>query len=136
MKYLFDTNICIYLINRKFQSLIERIEAHGIDSIGISTITIAELEFGIAKSAIEFRERNREALFEFLLPFAIVDFDSSAAFEYGNIRAMLSRKGELIGNMDMLIGAQARAHDLILVSNNLREFERIPDLKMENWVSD
>jgi tRNA(fMet)-specific endonuclease VapC len=93
MKYLLDTNICIYLINGKFEYLIDRIQSHGIESIGISTITVAELEFGIAKSDIEFRDRNRDALFEFLLPFSILDFDTRAAFEYGNIRADLSNRG-------------------------------------------
>jgi tRNA(fMet)-specific endonuclease VapC len=134
MKYLLDTNICIYLINGKFDYLIDRIQSHGIETVGISTITIAELEFGIAKSDIEFRDRNRDALFEFLLPFSILDFDTRAAFEYGNIRADLSNRGEVIGNMDMLIGSQARALDLILVTNNLREFQRIPQLAVENWV--
>jgi tRNA(fMet)-specific endonuclease VapC len=99
MKYLLDTNICIYLINGKFEYLIDRIQSHGIESIGISTITVAELEFGIAKSDIEFRDRNRDALFEFLLPFSILDFDTRAAFEYGNIRADLSNRGEVIGNI-------------------------------------
>jgi tRNA(fMet)-specific endonuclease VapC len=127
MKYLLDTNICIYLINGKFDYLIDRIQSHGIETVGISTITIAELEFGIAKSDIEFRDRNRDALFEFLLPFSILDFDTRAAFEYGNIRADLSNRGEVIGN-------QARALDLILVTNNLREFQRIPQLTVENWV--
>ncbi|MBZ5536272.1 MAG: type II toxin-antitoxin system VapC family toxin [Acidobacteriia bacterium] len=132
MKYLFDTNICIDVIRRRPVSLLQRMLGADLEEIGISTITLAELQFGAAKSA--FPERNRIALIEFLTPFEILDFDQAAAGDYGKIRADLERRGSVIGPMDMLIAAQARSRDLILVTNNTREFRRIHDLKVENWV--
>ena len=134
MKYLFDTNICIYLINKKFEYLIDRVEKNGIENIGISSITIAELEYGIAKSSSPYKEENRVALLEFLLPFWMIDFHQNDAYEYGRIRQDLQSKGKIIGNMDILIGSQAISRDLILVTNNEKEFKRIEGLGIENWV--
>ena len=134
MKYLFDTNICIYLINKKFEYLIDRVEKYGIENIGISSITIAELEYGIAKSSSPHKEENRVALLEFLLPFKFIDFNQNDAYEYGRIRQDLQSKGKIIGNMDILIGSQAVSRELILVTNNEKEFKRIKDLEIENWV--
>ncbi len=134
MSYLLDTNICIYLINNKFDYLIDRIESAGIENTVISTITIAELEFGIANSKSLYKEENRIALFEFLLPFKFLTFNQNDAYEYGIIRSDLQRKGQIIGNMDMLIASQAIANNLTLVTNNIKEFERIYDLKLENWI--
>ena len=134
MKYLFDTNICIYLINKKFEYLIDRVEKYGIENIGISSITIAELEYGIAKSSSSHKEENRVALLEFLLPFKFIDFNQNDAYEYGKIRQDLQSKGTIIGNMDILIGSQAVSRELILVTNNEKEFKRIEDLEIENWV--
>ena len=134
MKYLFDTNICIYLINKKFEYLIDRVEKYGIENIGISSITIAELEYGIAKSSSPHKEANRVALLEFLLPFKFIDFNQNDAYEYGRIRQDLQSKGTIIGNMDILIGSQAVSRELILVTNNEKEFKRIETLEIENWV--
>ena len=134
MNYLFDTNICIYLINRKFEYLIDRVEKYGIENIGISSITIAELEYGIAKSNSSHKEENRVALLEFLLPFKFIDFNQNDAYEYGRIRQNLQLNGKIIGNMDILIGAQAVSRELILVTNNEKEFKRIEGLEIENWV--
>ena len=134
MKYLFDTNICIYLINKKFEYLIDRVEKYGIENIGISSITIAELEYGIANSSSPHKEANRVALFEFLLPFKFIDFKQNDAYEYGRIRQNLQLKGTIIGNMDILIGSQAVSRELILVTNNEKEFKRIENLEIENWV--
>ena len=134
MKYLFDTNICIYLINKKFEYLIDRVEKYGIENIGISSITIAELEYGIAKSSSPHKEENRVALLEFLLPFKFIDFNQNDAYEYGRIRQDLQSQGKIIGNMDILIGSQAVSRKLILVTNNEKEFKRIEDLEIENWV--
>lgn len=134
MKYLFDTNICIYLINKKFEYLIDRVEKYGIENIGISSITIAELEYGIAKSSSPHKEENRVALLEFLLPFKFIDFNQNDAYEYGRIRQDLQLKGTIIGNMDILIGSQAASRELILVTNNEKEFKRIEGLEIENWV--
>lgn len=134
MKYLFDTNICIYLINKKFEYLIDRVEKYGIENIGISSITIAELEYGIAKSSSPYKEENRVALLEFLLPFKFIDFNQNDAYEYGRIRQNLQSQGKIIGNMDILIGSQAVSRELILVTNNEKEFKRIEGLEIENWV--
>ncbi len=134
MEYLFDTNICIYLINKKFEYLIDRVEEYGIENIGISSITIAELEYGIAKSSSPYKEENRVALLEFLLPFKFIDFNQNDAYEYGRIRQDLQSQGKIIGNMDILIGSQAVSRELILVTNNEKEFKRIDNLEIENWV--
>lgn len=130
--YLFDTNICIYLLNKKYEKIIDRIEQEGIENIGISSMTIAELEFGIEKSLQ--KERNRMALMGFLLPFKIISFNQNDAYEYGIIRNDLQKKGQIIGNMDLLIGSQAISRDLTLVTNNEKEFERIEHLRTENWI--
>jgi len=136
MNYLFDTNICIYLINKKFKYLIDRVEKLGIEKIGISSITIAELEYGIAKSDSTHKEENRIALLEFLLPFKSIDFNQNDAYEYGKIRQDLQLKGKAIGSMDILIGSQAVSRELILVTNNEKEFRRIENLKIENWIKE
>lgn len=132
MRILLDTNICIYLIKNRPESIRPRFEAYRIGDIGISVITIAELEYGVRKSQAV--ERNRKALDAFLYPLEFLDFDSASARAYGEIRSELERKGTPIGGMDMLIAAQAVAHDTILVTNNVREFSRIPILRLENWV--
>jgi len=101
-------------------------------SIGISTITLAELQFGIMKSSNP--QKNQEALDKFLTPLEIIDFDSKATVEYGIIRANLEKKGAPIGPLDTLIAAHAKSLDLTLITNNEKEFERIPGLKIENWT--
>jgi len=132
MNYLLDTNICIYIINKKPASVIKRIQTKQPEQIAISTITQAELEYGIARSRNI--DQNRIALLEFLFPFLLIDFDQMAAVQYGLIRASLESRGKPIGSMDMLLAAQARSRDLILVTNNEKEFHRIEGLKLENWV--
>ena len=114
----------------------DRVEKHGIGNIGISSITIAELEYGIAKSKSKHKEENRVALLEFLLPFKFIDFNQNDAYEYGRIRQDLQSKGKIIGNMDILIGSQAVSRELILVTNNEKEFKRIENLEIENWIDD
>ena len=132
MKYMFDTNICIYLIRKKPVQVIKRLQNTNISEIGISVITLSELEYGVAKSSN--KTQNRMALAEFLAPFEIVPFAESAAAEYGEIRAFLEKKGTPIGAYDMMIAAHALSLNLTLVTNNIREFERIPKLQFENWV--
>ena len=134
MDLLLDTNICIYLIKRKPPDLIQTFTSHPVGAIGISSITIAELQYGVRKS--QQSDRNQAALAQFLLPLISVDFDEQAAVMYGIIRAHLESQGRPIGGLDMLIAAQALSLDLTLVTNNTREFARIPDLKLENWVSE
>jgi tRNA(fMet)-specific endonuclease VapC len=133
MKYLLDTNICIYIIRQKPPMVLERLQKLTVAEIGVSIITLAELEYGVAKSS--FPERNRMALLRFAAPFKVVPFSEAAAVFYGKVRADLEKNGQIIGPYDLLIGAQALAEKLILVTNNEREFRRIPGLAVENWVS-
>jgi len=130
MRYLLDTNICIYLIKQKPPQVLERFCSLSLLDIGISSITVAELEYGASKS--QQQERNRHALTEFLLSLEIIEFSQAAAVIYGNIRTDLESKGLVIGSMDMLIAAHAMSLDLTLVTNNIREFSRIPHLSLEN----
>lgn len=132
MKYLLDTNICIYLIKSKPKSLLNKLMQKNVGDIGISAITLSELEYGVEKSLN--RERNKLALTEFIAPLTILSYDDSAASTYGEVRAFLEKEGIPIGPLDMLIGAHALSIQSTLVTNNDREFRRIPGLKVENWA--
>jgi tRNA(fMet)-specific endonuclease VapC len=132
MKYLLDTNICIYIIKKKPAQVFKKLMPLAISDVGISTITLSEMEYGIEKS--EMPEKNRIALFEFLTPIEICSFDDLAAKKYGVLRASLERKGKLIGSLDMLIAAHAQSLGLILVTNDEKGFRNISDLKIENWT--
>ena len=131
MKYLLDTNICIYLINNRPKKVLAHFKRHSLGDIGISSITASELAFGVAKSA---SSKNSAALEAFLLPLNVVDYDAGAAMIYGDIRAKLEKQGKTIGPLDMLIAASALSRQLILVTNNEKEFRRISKLKVENWL--
>ncbi len=133
MKYMLDTSICISIIRQKPARLLEKIVQFVPGEIGVSSITVSELMYGAQKSA--FPDRNLTALEKFLLPLEIVDYNRSAAFVYGKIRAELERVGHPIGAMDLLIGAHALSLDVTLVTNNVREFQRISNLKLENWLT-
>ncbi len=132
MKYMLDTSICIELIRRRPPRLIQRLTACAPGEAGLSVITVAELVHGVHKS--EQTAQNASALERFLLPFEIADFDWRAAQAYGMIRAALERDGSLIGSMDLLIAAHALSLDVTLVTNNEKEFRRIPGLSVENWL--
>lgn len=130
--YLLDTNICIYIINKKPLKVIEQIKRLQPHQIKLSSISLGEFEYGVSKSRD--RERNRTALIHFVAAFDIVAFNDADAEIYGLLRADLEKKGKIIGPYDLQIAAQALTRDLILVTNNTAEFERIPNLKLENWV--
>jgi tRNA(fMet)-specific endonuclease VapC len=130
--FLLDTNICIYLIKKRPANVLRRIQEYSFAEISISCITLSELEYGIHKSSQPFR--NRIALAEFLASFDILAFDDNAALVYGKIRWDLERYGQPIGGMDLLIAAHALSIQCTLVTNNEREFKRIPGLLVENWV--
>jgi len=132
MRYLLDTNTCIYIIKRSPPSVYARFERLRVGDVGISAITYCELQFGVAKSANP--GQNQAALTEFLAPIEALDFPSEAAPVYGELRARLMRRGTPIGNYDLLIGAHALHLGAILVTNNKREFSRIPRLAIENWI--
>ncbi|WP_349679193.1 type II toxin-antitoxin system tRNA(fMet)-specific endonuclease VapC [Rhodoferax sp. UBA5149] len=131
MSYMLDTNICIYIINARPPSVLERFRRERLGSISISSVTAAELAFGVAKSG---SARNREALEMFLAPLEVLPFDASAIWHYGDLRAALERRGEPIGALDTMIAAHAMASNTILVTNNTREFARVAGLRLENWA--
>ena len=130
--YMLDTNMIIYARNRRPASVLERLLQHDPSEISISSITMAELEYGVWGSSKP--EQNRNALLMFLSGITILPFDTSASLEYGNIRFRLKSQGKLIGGNDMLIAAHARSLDLILVTHNTREFSRVDNLKLEDWA--
>jgi tRNA(fMet)-specific endonuclease VapC len=132
MKYLLDTDICAYIIGRRREDTAAHFARVRPGDIAISSIALAELAFGAFKSG---SPRNQERLQVFISPLTIVSFDSDAAMVYGDLRHTLQRAGTPIGPMDMLIAAQALALDLTLVTNNVREFKRVPALRIENWAA-
>jgi tRNA(fMet)-specific endonuclease VapC len=134
MNYLLDTDICIYVIRKKPAQVLRRIAACAVGDIGISTVTIAELHYGVEKSIRV--EQNQTALEQFLLPLAVVAFDYAAARAYGRIRTALERSGTPIGALDMLIAAHALSLNVTLVTNNTKEFSCIPALHVEDWTAD
>ncbi|NBW51569.1 MAG: type II toxin-antitoxin system VapC family toxin [Betaproteobacteria bacterium] len=132
MTYLLDTNTCIYIINEQPARVLQRLIQAGRESLAISTVTVAELAFGVAKST---RPETRAKLENFLSKFPILDWDQDAAWIYGNVRKTLEAKGQRIGERDLLLASQALALDATMVTNNTREFERVEGLKLENWVA-
>ena len=133
MKILLDTNICIYLIKHKPPAVRKRFEAFVPGEVFVSSVTVAELRYGVEKSAA--KEKNARALESFLLPLEVAAFDYESACVYGKIRADLERRGMPVGGMDMLIAAQALARGFTLVTHNLREFQRIQGLVCESWIN-
>jgi tRNA(fMet)-specific endonuclease VapC len=129
---MLDTNICIYIIKQKPPAVLEHFREYQVGDIAISSITLAELRYGVAKS--HYREKNAKALDEFILPLEILPFDEEATRAYGEIRAALEKAGTPIGSMDLLIAAHAASLGVALVTNNTREFSRVPDLILADWT--
>ena len=129
---LLDTNICIYIINAKPPAVLERFRQYRMGDIGLCSVVAAELAFGVAKSA---SARNRQALEMFLAPLIILPFDTAAVWVYGDLRADLERRGTPIGSLDTMIAAHALSQQALLISNNTREFSKVPDLQLDNWVA-
>lgn len=130
--YLLDTDMCIYIMNNRPPQVIRKCRQCEPGEIGISTVTLSELRYGVSKSTQQ--QKNKVRLDEFLAPFEFFAYDLEAANVYGDIRFQLEKRGTPIGAMDMLIAAQAFSRNLILVTNNEREFKRISRLKVENWI--
>jgi tRNA(fMet)-specific endonuclease VapC len=131
MKVLLDTNICIYIIKKQPPAVLDRFREYQVGDIAISTITLSELRYGVAKSA--HKAKNAAALDEFIIPLEIVPFDEEAARVYGDIRTSLEKAGSPIGAMDMLIAAHALSLGIPVVTNNTREFARISGLSVIDW---
>jgi tRNA(fMet)-specific endonuclease VapC len=135
IRRLLDTSICIELIRgRSSEVLLARLRRLRVGTVGISVITLAELQYGVARSSDP--DRNRIALAQFVAPLVVAQFDDPAASAYGRLRADLERRGLPIGPMDMLIAAHAMALRAALVTCNEREFRRVTGLRFENWLKD
>ena len=132
IKYLIDTNICIYIMNKRPIGIIHKFKLFDVGEIGVSTITVSELQYGVSKS--KNRRLNKQRIKEFLFPLKILPYDEIAAGIYGDIRLQLEKRGEPIGPLDLLIAAHALSRNLVLISNNEKEFKRVKNLKVENWV--
>jgi len=132
MEFMLDTNICIYIIKQKPLDVINRFKQIESSQIGISSITLSELFYGVSKSSKP--AQNQIALAQFVAPFEILPYDDDAAQYYGGLRAHLEKRGMTIGSLDMLIAAHALSIASTMVTNNEREFSRIPNLKIDNWV--
>ena len=120
-------------MNERPPEVIRKFKNTEIGQIGISTITVSELNYGVSKS--KYQKQNNKRLEEFLAPFDILPYDENASKFYGKIRTQLEHEGKIIGPLDMLIAAHALSEDVILVTNNEKEFKRIKSLKVENWIS-
>lgn len=129
--YLLDTNICIFIKNGKPLQVLQRLRQAIKEKVYLSSITLAELQYGVYNS--QNIEKNRISLTQFIAPFSLLNFDDDDAEEFGRIRSYLKRSGSLIGPYDMLIAAQAISKNLILVTNNTAEFSRIQNLRLEDW---
>ena len=134
MQFMLDTNILVYVLNArpKHESVLERFDREDPQDMVVSSITLAELRYGIEKS--RYRDDNRTALQRVLRALNVVPFETKAAEIYGTLRARLEAAGKPVGPLDTLIAAHSLALDLTLVSSNLREFSRVPGLRVESWL--
>ena len=132
LKYLLDTNIVIYVLKRRPKEILDIFNANA-SRMAISSITLSELIYGAEKSLNT--DKNLEAVEEFVSHLEVLPYDAKASQHYGQIKAALEKKGQIIGENDIHIAAHAISHGLILVSNNVREFKRVPNLALENWMS-
>ena len=129
--YMLDTNTCIFVLKNRPEKVKKKFKA--IKNICISSVTYGELCYGIENGETHLREQRKEQLDNFTQRILIDPWDEEAARHYGSIRAMLKSEGKLIGNNDLLIGSHARSLNSVLVTNNTKEFSRIPDLTLEDW---
>jgi len=133
MKFLIDTNICIFIMNNHPSEVVQKFRNVGVGNIGISSITVSELQYGVYKS--KHIKENTRRLEEFLSPFEILFYGEKESRHYGIIRNQLEKEGNTIGPLDLLIAAHALSNKLILITNNEKEFNRIKSLKVDNWVT-
>lgn len=132
MIYMLDTNICIYLIKKQPEHVLNKFKSLNIGDICISSVTYAELMYGVEKS--QQHQKNKIALDEFTLPLDIISFDDESARHYGRVRSYLEKKGTPIGPLDLMIASHAQRMNFTLVTNNVKEFDRVPHLIIEDWV--
>ena len=134
MKYMLDTNICIYLIANRSRALVQKFRQMGKNNISVSVIVASELAYGVAKS--QWHEKNKRALDLFLSHLTVTTINDSVMWHYANLRCHLERTGRIIGENDQWIAAHALAENAVLVTNNTKEFDRVPGLHIENWVAE
>lgn len=132
MKWMLDTDTCIALIKGQPDSALKKMRGKSMGQVGISSIVLSELSYGVAKSAHP--QQNLAALREFVMALEVAPYDDTCAMQYGVARAALERKGEPIGSLDNLIAAHALSLDVVLVTHNVREFSRVPGLRAEDWL--
>jgi tRNA(fMet)-specific endonuclease VapC len=133
MKLMLDTNICIAIIKQKPKDILRKFNAYQVGQVCISSVTLAELRYGVAKS--QYHQKNQVALDEFILPLEVVGFDEAAADYYGRLRAGLERQGTPTGALDTMIAGHALSLNVALVTNNTREFSRVAGLQLLDWVA-
>jgi tRNA(fMet)-specific endonuclease VapC len=131
IRYMLDTNACIALIKVRPEVMFARLSGLAVEEVAISSIVAAELWYGVARS--QKKKRNEAALRDFFDYVTVLDWPSEACSIYGRVRATLEEKGASIGAMDLLIASHALWLNAIIVTDNIREFQRVPDLKIENW---
>lgn len=134
MIYMLDTNICIYILKHKDDKVLQKFYSCNFGDIGISSIVYSELIYGVEKSLK--RDDNLKNLLKFVSSIEIYDYDINASNEYGRIRSELEKSGNIIGSMDMLIAAHAKSQNVVLVTNNEREFSRVKGLNTKDWVNE
>lgn len=132
MKHMLDTNICIYIMKQEPIVVAKKFKSFHIGDIVVSSIALSELAFGAYNS--QQLEKNLSALKKFMQPIEILSYDENAAYHYGEIRADLKKNGTPVGHADLLIAAHAISINATLITNNVKEFSRIKNLKCENWV--
>ncbi len=132
MRFMLDSDICVYLIRRRPPEVLQQFEHYDVSEVGISSITLAELRFGAAKS--QQSDRARAALEEFVSPLEVALFDRPAAMSYGAVRAELEATGSGIGPLDTLIAGHALSLDVTFVTHNTKEFSRVPGLRLADWT--
>ncbi|MDA1053597.1 MAG: type II toxin-antitoxin system VapC family toxin [Planctomycetota bacterium] len=132
MKFILDTNTCVFVIRQKSQILMQRFAQYAFNDLGVSSVTLAELRFGAARVPIPPKIKN--ALNAFLAPLAIADFDARAAELYGDLRTHLERRGTPIGPLDTMIAAHALSLGIPIITNNIGEFSRVPALAVQDWT--
>ena len=133
MKLMLDTNICIAIIKQKPKDILRKFNDYQVGQVCISSVTLAELRYGVAKS--QYHQQNQAALDEFILPLEVADFDEAAADYYGRLRAGLERQSTPIGALDTMIAGHALSLNVTLVTNNTREFSRVAGLQLLDWVA-
>lgn len=130
--FMLDTNICIYIIKKRPESILKRFKKYRNQNVYISVITWAELQYGVERSSS--KKFNQKIINDFISHLFVVPWDKESAVQYGKLRNALNEKGTPVGNMDLMIASHALSQDITLVTNNVKEFKRVPNLKYENWI--